>query len=174
MAETGIPKTQAVITGTAITDHNAHVHEYEVNYTCALKRTALLSLPNEATTRVTFPTGSAEELADPLNWHSLSIDPERITVTATGLYLFSAFLLLYDLPVQNVFTSPRIELNASGGLFVADMRYDLGGYLGRSISAVATLSSGDFVELDVYIEGADANVKIFANQCYFSVTLLRQ
>lgn len=173
MAETATPKTPVIASGTALTDHNAHVHEFEVNYTCALKRTATLTLVNGDYTDITFPTGSAIEIADPLNWHSMSANTERITVNRNGLYRFDYLFKVHDNNIQSI--DFLIELKKNGDTVVFDITSKSAASLNYifSGSAYINLTSGDYVISRIYHEGGAIDLLLLANQGFFSATLLR-
>lgn len=52
---------------------------------CVLRNTGSLTLTASTLTDLTFPN-AANELSDPLNWHSTTTNTQRITPTVTGYY----------------------------------------------------------------------------------------
>lgn len=173
MAETAVPSTPVVEGGVARTNHNAHTHSFQVNYTCALKRTANLTLTNETYVNITFPTGSAEEVSDPLNWHSLSTNSERITVTKSGLYLIQFLFHIYDDYLQGIDFYVELRKNGSSTEFTVSGQYPNARNYLFSGSAFLNLSDGDYINFRIYHEGGAYDLQLIANQALFSATLLR-
>lgn len=173
MAETAIPTTPALEDGVALVDFNAHVHTFEVNYTCALKRTVGLEIPDSTVTFITFPLGQAEEIIDPLNWHSLTENTERITVTKTGLYLVCFNVHFYLDKSGEVNIEFIIKKNNTTNVFVSAGVQPKSYNNTLSSSFILNLSNGDYIYLTIFHEAAPTSFYLSAEETLFSATLLR-
>lgn len=133
--------------------------------TCILNSTTTQSITTAVATTVTF--ANADEVRDPLGWHSDVTYPPRIYPTITGMYVVDGNVTL----AANSGTGAYLQL-VKNTTVVAQSSGDLSGsgaQASLSLSHTLSLSSTDYIYLAIY-QNSGGSVNITAKT--FSAILI--
>lgn len=123
---------------------------------CHLYKSATQSIGNSSTVAITFGD-SDYELYDPLGYHSVSTNTERITIGVAGLYLVYGFVQMAD---NTTNTARFAALNKNGTDFcMSRMATDGGGRWGATLTSPVVCAENDYITLTMFqITGGDLNL----------------
>lgn len=119
---------------------------------CSVGRPSAQSIPDATTTSIQFNN----EIADPYGLHSLSVNPERITVDRPGWYAITAGISWA--PNATGIRQLAIRLNGATSLALSAVQAvtAVGVATQQSVSRVTYLSAGDYLEMRVYQDSGGA------------------
>jgi hypothetical protein len=118
---------------------------------CLAFRTTSLTLSYNTWTAV----GLDDELNDSDGFHSNSINNTRITIPSGkgGKYLINGQMLFN----QKTEGSQQIRVTKNGGAAIMGTIDGFGGYITCSISQIASLTAGDYIELEAFSDSSGGN-----------------